>query len=201
MTHGKEPCLVILKFYISGVDSRIGHRDSRPSNGCHSEPVLLTHWRRVMHICIGKLTNIGSDNALSPGRRQAIIWTNAGILLIGPLWTNFSEILIRIETSWFNKMHFKMSSAKWRPFCLSLDVLMESMIFVIKHYKEYWFEFPRFVYWYLKDTPAIVSLREVSRFDSDCVLHADRTFCCHGDDRHVVCSWWSRQLLPKIIDS
>ena len=28
---------------------------------------------------------IGSDNGLSPGRRQAIIWTNAGILLIGSL--------------------------------------------------------------------------------------------------------------------
>ena len=39
---------------------------------------------------------IGSDNGLSPGRRQAIIWTNAGILLIGPLGTNFSEILIEI---------------------------------------------------------------------------------------------------------
>ena len=54
---------------------------------------VLTHWGRVMHICVGKLTNIGSDNGLSPGRRQAIIWTNAGILLIGTLGTNFSEIL------------------------------------------------------------------------------------------------------------
>ena len=36
---------------------------------------------------------IGSDNGLSPGRRQAIIWTNTGILLIRPLGTNFSEIL------------------------------------------------------------------------------------------------------------
>ena len=34
----------------------------------------------------------GSDNGLSPGRRQAIIWTNAGILLIGPLGTNINEI-------------------------------------------------------------------------------------------------------------
>ena len=49
-----------------------------------------------MHICINKLTIIGSDNGLSPGRRQAIIWTNDGILLIGPLGTNFSEILIEI---------------------------------------------------------------------------------------------------------
>ena len=58
----------------------------------------LTHWGRVTHICVSKLTTIGSDNGLSPGRRQAIIWTNAGILLIGPLGTNFSEILIEILT-------------------------------------------------------------------------------------------------------
>ena len=45
----------------------------------------LTHWGRVTHICVGKLTIIGSDNGLAPGRRQAIIWTNAGILLIRPL--------------------------------------------------------------------------------------------------------------------
>ena len=47
---------------------------------------------RVTHIFVGNLAVIGSDNGLSPGRRQAIIWTNAGILLIGPLETNFSEI-------------------------------------------------------------------------------------------------------------
>ena len=58
----------------------------------------LTHWGRATHICVGKLTIIGSDNGLSPGRRQAIIWTNAGILLIGTLGTNFSEILIGIKT-------------------------------------------------------------------------------------------------------
>ena len=49
--------------------------------------ISLTHWGRVTHICVRKLTIIGSDNGLSPGRRQAIIWTNAGILLIGPLGT------------------------------------------------------------------------------------------------------------------
>ena len=63
----------------------------------------LTHWGRVTHICVGKLTQIGSDNGLSPGRRQAIIWTNTGILLIGPLGTNFSEISIGIQTFSFNK--------------------------------------------------------------------------------------------------
>ena len=83
----------------------------------------LTHWGRVTHICVGKLTIIDSDNGLSPGRRQAIIWTNAGILLIGHLGTNFSEILIAIQTFSFKKMHLKMSSAKWRLFCLGLNVL------------------------------------------------------------------------------
>ena len=84
---------------------------------------LLTHWGRLTHICVGKPTIIGSDNGLSPGQRQAIIWTNAGILLIGPLETKFSEISIRIQTLSFKKMHLKMSFAKWRPFCLSLNVL------------------------------------------------------------------------------
>ena len=56
----------------------------------------LTHWGRVTHIYVSKLTIIGSDNGLSPGRRQAIIWTIAGILLIGPLGANFREILIGI---------------------------------------------------------------------------------------------------------
>ena len=58
----------------------------------------LTHWGRVTHICVCKLTSIGSDNGLSRGWRQAIIWTNAGILSIGPLGTNLSEILIEIQT-------------------------------------------------------------------------------------------------------
>ena len=77
----------------------------------------------MTHICVFKLTIIGSDNGLSPGQRQAIIRTNAGILLIGPLGTNFIEIFIGIQTSSFKKMHMKMSSAKWRPFCLGLNVL------------------------------------------------------------------------------
>ena len=56
----------------------------------------LTHWGRVTHICVGNLTTTGSDNGLSPGRRQAIIWTNAEILLIGPQGTKFGEILIEM---------------------------------------------------------------------------------------------------------
>ena len=61
--------------------------------------------------------SIGSDNGLSPIRRQAIIWTNAGVLSIEPLGINFNEILIKIQHFSFTKMHLKISSAKWKPFC------------------------------------------------------------------------------------
>ena len=85
----------------------------------------LTHWGLV--ICAGNLAIIGSDNGLSPDWRQAIIWTNAGISLIGSLGTNFSEILIKIHTFSFKKIHFKTLSAKWCSFCRSLNVLMVVM--------------------------------------------------------------------------
>ena len=90
-----------------------------------SHQIKLTHWGRVTHICVHNLTITGPDNGLSPGRHQAIIWTNAGILLIGPLGTNFSELLIGIQTFSFKKMQLKTSSAKRRPFCFGLDVLTD----------------------------------------------------------------------------
>ena len=68
----------------------------------------LTHWGQVTHICVSKLSIIGSDNGLSPDRRQAIIWTNAEILLIGTLGTNFNEILFKIHTFSFKNIW------KWR---------------------------------------------------------------------------------------
>ena len=67
----------------------------------------LTHWDQVTHICVGNLTIIGSDNGLLSGRRQAITWTNIGILLIGPLGTNFSEMLIEIHT-------FSLKKSIWK---------------------------------------------------------------------------------------
>ena len=78
----------------------------------------------MTHICVSDLNSIGSDNGLSPGRRQAIIRTNAGILLIKPLGTNFSEFLVKILIFSLKKMRLKVSSAKWRPFCLGLNVLI-----------------------------------------------------------------------------
>ena len=93
---------------------------------CLEEVNPLTHWGRVMHKCVSKLTIIDSDNGLAPGRPQTIIWTNTGMLLIGPLATNFGEILFGIYIFSFKKMHLKMSSGKWRPFCLGLNVLKYS---------------------------------------------------------------------------
>ena len=83
----------------------------------------LTHWGQVTHKCVSYQATIGSDNGLLPSRRQAIIGTNAGIFLIWPLGTKFSEILIEIHIFSFKKMHFKWSFGKWRPFCPGLNVL------------------------------------------------------------------------------
>ena len=81
-------------------------------------PILstLTHWGWVTHICIG------SYNGMSSGRCQVITWTNAGILLTELLGINFSEISIGIHTFLFRKMYLKMSSAKWCPFLIGLNV-------------------------------------------------------------------------------
>ena len=72
------------------------------------------------------ITIIGSGNGLLPGWCQAIIWTNAGILLIGPPGTNFSEIFINIHTFSFKKIHLKMVSGKWRPFCLNVIIPLQT---------------------------------------------------------------------------
>ena len=74
-----------------------------------------------------------SDNGLSPGRRQAIIWTNAGILLIRTLGTHFSVILREIHTFSINKTHLKISSVKWWQLCLGLNVVMQDKHPFIPH--------------------------------------------------------------------
>ena len=72
---------IALKF-----DRRQQHR--RRSTHLSNLNTILTHWGRVRHICVSQLIIIGSDNGLSPDRRQAIIWTNYGILLFEPLGKN-----------------------------------------------------------------------------------------------------------------
>ena len=83
------------------------------------------HWGRVTHICIDNLTIVGSVNGLLPGQHIAIIWTSAGLLSIHPQGTYFNEISIKIQTFSFKKMHLKVLSAKSRPFCLGLNVVMQ----------------------------------------------------------------------------
>ena len=116
-------CLIIIKMLCKDCD--------QTSSGTYVLCLSLTHWGRVTHICVSKLTIFGSDNGLSPGRHQAIIWTNAGLLLIGPLGTYFSEILIEILTFSFKKMRVKVSSAKRWPFCLGPNVLKQNQKKVI----------------------------------------------------------------------
>ena len=79
-----------------------------------------------IYIYVSKII-IGSDNGLSPGRHQAIIWTNAGVLLIGPLETNVIKMLIEIDITSFKKIHLKMSSRKCQSFCLGLHVLTNNL--------------------------------------------------------------------------
>ena len=113
----------------------------------HKQP--LTHWGRVTHICFGNLTIVGSDNGLSPGRRQPIIWTSAGILLIAPIGTNFCKILIGILTFALKKMRLKVSSTKWLPFCLGLNVLITFYVYMrYTYWKKYMYKYAYiYVFW------------------------------------------------------
>ena len=90
---------------------------------------VLTDWRWVTHIRVSKLTTIGSGKGLPPNRRQAIIWTNAGIVLILTLGRNFSEILNEIHTFPFKKMYLKRRLRNGGHFvtvsvCLRSDIVI-----------------------------------------------------------------------------
>ena len=85
--------------------------------------------KSVTHISVREIIIIGSDNGLSPGQRQAIIWTNAGILLIGPLVTNFNEIF----TNYFFQIRFILSSyimifSTYQTFFFNLVIRVSSVI-------------------------------------------------------------------------
>ena len=92
----------------------------------------LSHWGRVTHICVSKLTIIGSDNGLSPGRRRAIIWTNYGKLLVGSLGTNFSGFSIEnspvfIQENALGNVVYEMTAILIRPqwingYCVKIDI-------------------------------------------------------------------------------
>ena len=97
----------------------------------------LTHWGRVTHLCISKSTTIGLDNGLSPGRHQAINWTNAGILLIEPLnklqW-NFNRNLYNfIQENAFENVVWKTAAILSRPQCVEV-VAIPRLYFVYFDY-------------------------------------------------------------------
>ena len=83
----------------------------------------LTHWGWVMHILISKLTIISLDNGLSPGRRQAIIWTNVGILLIGPFQWNLNQNLyIFIQENAFENVIRKLRAILYQLQCVNKSI-------------------------------------------------------------------------------
>ena len=91
--------------------------------------LVLTHGGQASHICVSKLTIICSDIGLVPARRQAIIWVNAGILLIWPLGTKFSNITIEtyiysVQENAFENVVCKMAVISSQPQCVN-----ESTIF------------------------------------------------------------------------
>ena len=104
---------------------------------------MLTQRGWVTYICVGKITIIGLDNGLSPGRRQAIIWTNGGILSTGPLGTNFSK---KIYSKF---IHFHSRKCIWtgrlqngtilsRPQCVNVNFSMHVTKPVnLRHHRNY----------------------------------------------------------------
>ena len=152
--------------------------------------VLLIHLGRVTYVCVSELTSIGADNGLAPARRQAIIWTNAGILLIGPSETNFSEILFEIHTFSFKKRHLKMSSGKWGPFCLGLNVLT-----VMSGYGHHFVDIFKCIF--LKENHCILikcpwSLSNLQQIS----IGSGRWLGTEQVTSHLMIQWWPSSLMP-----
>ena len=77
-----------------------------------------THWSWVTHVCVANLNIIFSCDGLSLSRRQAIIRTNAGIVIIVTLGTNCSEILIKFKylfEIFFENIVFETLSISYWP--------------------------------------------------------------------------------------
>ena len=68
------------------------------------------------------------SNCIQNFHSRKCIWTNTVLLSIGPIGTNFSQIICKIQTFSFKKMHLKISPEKCWPFCLSLNGLTTSRL-------------------------------------------------------------------------
>ena len=104
----------------------IFHQDIKRFNSIavismYSHYVIVAKWQIYASV---NWATFGSDNCLVPGRHQAIVWTNAGVLLSRPSETNFCEILIVIHISTSKKMNLILLFTKCWPFCLSPNVLI-----------------------------------------------------------------------------
>ena len=91
--------------------------------GCFCSRTILTHWGRVTHICVSRLPITGSDNGLSPGRRQAVIWTNWNIVnwtLRNKLQWKFNRNSnIFIHENAFESFVCEMAAILSRPQCVN----------------------------------------------------------------------------------
>ena len=109
---------------ISHCNNALWHKVCTYFFWCTAWKPCSTHWGRVMHIYISKLTTIGSDNGLLPHRRQAIIWTSAGMLLVWPLGTNLNRNLyIFIQGNAFENVVREMGEILSRPQCVVSESL------------------------------------------------------------------------------
>ena len=108
------------QFSIEGVDILVIFLQYRC---CHSVNTLHSLRQHDTYMCQwtrAPLVQIMAHHLLGC---QAIIWTNDDLLSIG---TNFNEILFTILTFSFKKILLRVSSSKWQPFCLGLNVFMYS---------------------------------------------------------------------------
>ena len=101
------------------------------TNGVPTSRPLLTHWGRVTHIWVGNVTIIGSDNGLSPGRRQIHYlnqcWYSVNWTLRNKLQWNFnwnSNIFIRENA--LQNVVCKMASILPRPQCVKKVCIIAS---------------------------------------------------------------------------
>ena len=159
----------------------------------------------MTHICVSKLTIIGSDNGLSPRQHQAIIWTNAGILLIETLGTNFSEILIRIQ------IFFILENALEIVVCeMASTTYIHCLDWKCHHNLSYTYSTWR-LHWF--NSNFILPCVQVFSYETECTgrchyyvvtflpnSHKIHTIA-HPLGRAMVCIWWVQMLIDTLPQS
>ena len=138
--------------------------------------VTLTHWGRVTDICVSILTITGSDNGLSPGRRETIIWTDDGIALIGALGSKLQWNLNRNLYSFIQENEF-------------VNVIWKLAVTFFR---------PQYVNNFIRVTKSNFSIPLIRRF-CRIIKTLHRVYVWHGRSTHLGCddssqTWtWSRE--------